>query len=355
MYIIICIYSTLFSRRKTDFYSSKKMRKFEVDVPVRVMLWTRPDCLRQQFEVLRQAAPSVLFLVSDGGRNEKEKNLIAESRKIFDDIDWECTVYKLYFEENQGMYTMQKHMQEFIWDKVDRCVFLEDDYVPAVSFFKFCAELLEKYKDDERIYSISGHNPFVTYPDAEPNDYFFTENGWSVWGNATWKRVMEMREYPLSYTEDEYVKKCLKANLSKFWYKKVEGYCNGKLVDNHVPGGEYFHATNSVLHHMLTITPTRNMIKNIGFQGAHFNMKKGKKLPIFMNAQTYEIDFPIKHPKYVIDDKNYTKKYVKLIGHKVNPFKKFFTKLYRLIKAIVTFKIFGKILKKIRSRREIER
>lgn len=332
------------------------MRPYEVDVPVRVMLWTRPDCLRQQFEVIKKAAPSILFLISDGGRNEKEMAKIRESRKIYDEIDWECTVHKLYFDENQGMYTMMKNTRELVWGTVDRCIFLEDDYVPSVSYFKFCAELLEKYKDDERIHMITGNNPFGTYDAPKDQDYFFTENGWSIWGTATWKRCAENREYPLLYKDDEYIKSCLKANLNDFWYKKAEGYCSGELVDGHVPGGEYFHATNSALFHRLSIVPTKNLIKNIGYAGEHSNYKKASDAPSYMGVDTYELDFPLRHPKYVIDDKNYSNMYDRLLGHdKKGPVGKLIAKLKMSVMLLKNGKILSVLKRKISGRKKEER
>ena len=65
-----------------------------VDVPVKVNIWVRPECQRKQFEVIKQARPSILFIQSDGGRNEQEWKIINEHRKMFDtEIDWDCTVY----------------------------------------------------------------------------------------------------------------------------------------------------------------------------------------------------------------------------------------------------------------------
>ncbi len=322
------------------------MRPYEVDVPVRVMVWSRPDYLRQQFDVLQKAAPSVLFLVSDGGRNEEEMQRIYESRKIFENIDWECKIHKLYYEENQGMYAIMKLCREYIWSRVDRCIFLEDDYVPAVSFFQYCAELLEKFKDDERIEMITGHNPFGTYSDAEPYDYFFTENGWSIWGTAYWKRSFFHREFPLEYENNEYIKRCLKDNLSEFWYKKAEGYCNRRLVDNHVPGGEYFHAANSALFHRLSIIPTKNLIKNIGVVGEHF--KNPKKVPVYMNQNTFELEFPLKHPQYIIDDKHYAQMYSKLLGHnKKHSVWLFLWRVWHFIGLVFTGKAIGAVKNKL--------
>lgn len=331
-------------------------KPYLVDVPVRVNIWIRPECQRKQFEVLKQARPSIMFLQSDGGRNDKEWEAININRKIFDEeVDWDCTIYKIYEDINNGLYTMSKKVKEIIWNKVDRCIFLEDDHIPSVSFFQFCAEMLEKYKDDERIHMICGNNVFGTYPDAEPYDYFFTQNGWSIWGTATWKRTID-REYPLEYADNEYIKRCIKANVTDFWYKKVEGYCNGKLVDNHVPGSEYYNAINSALYHRLSIVPTRNMIKNIGIIGEHVNFsgKKEEDIPSYFNQRTYEIDFPIKHPKYIIDDKDFGKKYEELLGHKVGKFRLTKKRLKHWMNLIMHGQAFKAIKRKM-SKKEIER
>lgn len=304
-------------------------KPYLIDVPVCVNIWIRPECQRRQFEILKKARPSIMFLQSDGGRNEDEWRSIYKNRKIFDEeVDWNCKIYKFYEECNNGLYTMGSKVKKAIWNQVDRCIFLEDDCVPSVSFFQYCADMLEKYKDDERIEMICGHNVLGTYPDAEPYDYFFTQNGWSIWGIATWKKIID-REYPFEYANNEYIKRCLKENITGFWYKKADGYCRGELVDNHVPGSEYFHSINSALHHRLSIVPTRNMIKNIGFVGAHFDYSgtKSGNIPSYFNQQTYEIQFPIKHPKYVIDDKYFGEKYEKFLGHSIKKSKQIHMRL----------------------------
>lgn len=300
------------------------MKPWIVDVPVRVQVWNRPDCLKKQMDVLKQARPSVLFLISDGGRNEAEMALINESRSIMEGIDWECQVHKLYMESNQGMYAMGKLVSNFIWDKVDRCIFLEDDYVPAVSYFRYCAELLEKYKDDERIEMICGYNPLGIYePAASEQDYFFSENGWAIWGIARWKRSVTGHEFPLPYKDSPYICCCLTDNMTPFWKKKAKGYIRGELVDNHVPADEYHHAANSVLYHRVSIIPSKNMISNIGIDGAHASAalmtSKAKRL---FNSKVYEIEFPMRHPTYVVDDKRYSKLYEKALDHERISFSK---------------------------------
>ena len=58
------------------------MKPWLVNVPVRVNIWIRPECQKRQFEVLKQARPSVMFLISDGGRDKKEWEAIYQNRKL---------------------------------------------------------------------------------------------------------------------------------------------------------------------------------------------------------------------------------------------------------------------------------
>lgn len=332
-------------------------KPYLVDVPVNVNIWIRPECQKRQFEIIKQARPSILFLQSDGGRNEQEWDAIRKNRDLFEqEVDWNCKIYKIYEDHNLGLYAMWRKTCSFIWEHVDRCIFLEDDYIPSVSYFRYCAELLEKYKDDSRIEMITGNNVFGTYQEAEPNDYFFSETGWSIWGTATWKDRMVNTVYPFEYADDSYVAQCLKDNLSNFWYNKAKRYCDGILVDGHVPGPEYYHAVNSVLYHRLSIIPTKNMICNIGTDGAHANVAKSKnsKDACFFNLPTYEIEFPIKHPEYIIDDKGYGSRYSKKLGHSQNSLDLFIKRLRHAFSLLFQGKLISTIINKIQNK-ELER
>ena len=294
----------------------KNKRPSLVDVPVRVNIWIRPHCQRAQFEVLKKACPSIMILQSDGGRNEKEWDAIRQNRKIFDEeIDWNCHIYKLYEDSNQGLYTMGGKVSKFIWERFDRCVFLEDDYVPAVSFFRYCAELLEKYKDDYRISRICGMNSVGTWDEAS-SDYFFSKDG-SVWGTATWKRVIEQRDYTFAYGKDSYIMKLLKKHTPSFIYKNIVGYANDVHYSGHIAGGEFWSFFNSYAFNQLQIIPRRNLICNIGYGegSAHANGANFKEgIPKYMNLPVYEMQFPMKHPLYFIPDDDYARRMQKDLG-----------------------------------------
>ncbi len=337
------------------------MKEYLVDVPVKVNIWIRPECQKAQFEVLKMARPSILFIQSDGGRNEKEWEAIRKNRELFDnEIDWECTVYKVYENVNNGLYAMGKKVSELIWSKVDRCIFLEDDDIPSVSFFRYCAELLEKYKDDTRVCRICGMN-HIGVSSNVTSDYFFSNEG-SIWGVATWKRVVELRDESFDYGNDDYIfnllkKKCKK---DKFFKKKLIGYTKDRLFEGHIAGAEFFQSFNTYAHNMLQIIPKYNMICNIGatYNSAHsdeFNLipKSGKRL---FNMKTYEYDFPLKHPKYMICDDKYAEQVDNILMHN-KPIKAFFRRIesfYLVIKYKGLKGLFKKIKHFIYKKKKIE-
>ncbi len=294
-------------------------KPYLVDVPVCMMIWTRPELQRQTFAPIAIARPSIVFLVSDGGRNEEEWNKIYQSRKICEDaIDWDCTVYKLYMDKNHGMYTMGSLWKEFVFSKVDRIVFFEDDTLADPSYFRFCAELLERYKDDLRIEAIEGQNQLGIY-DRTGADYFFVRGGRSS-GSAYWKRSIEfMKETEWMY--DPYILEILKGKYGKKFVEKVKTLREKGYIDNHPPGQEDICPVTKVVGHCLTIVPARNHVLQMGAtddatHGVDFRKLDKKTQQMYMTP-VYQCEFPLKHPRYVVCDEEYCRLVVKQQGNKL--------------------------------------
>ena len=295
-------------------------KPYLADVPVRVNIWIRPEAQRRQFEVLKQARPSVMFLISDGGRNQKEWDAILENRKLFEEeVDWDCTIYRIFEDKNNGLYTMAKKGADLIWRTVDRCIFLEDDQLPSVSFFQYAAELLEKYKDDTRISTICSMNHTGVWENANV-DYMFSETG-AIWGTATWKRVFEQRKNCFDYKDDPYAFDLLKesAKKDKFLQDQIIGYTKNEKYRGHIAGGEFYNSFNVYGNHQLFIVPKYNMMNNVGCTSDSAHATEYRLMPkairkIF-NMKTYEYEFPLKHPKYVVADTKYAKAVYRIMAY----------------------------------------
>ena len=117
------------------------------DVPVLLIFFARPESLGLVFEQIKEARPQKLFLYQDGARDNRPDDIIniEKCRKIVDEIDWECEVYRKYQERNIGCDPSEYIAQKWIFEYVNQAIILEDDDVPSQSFFPFCKELLDKY------------------------------------------------------------------------------------------------------------------------------------------------------------------------------------------------------------------
>lgn len=297
------------------------MKAALVDVPVKINVWIRTECQRKQFEVIKKARPSILFIQSDGGRNEKEWEAIYRNRKMIDEgIDWNCQVFRLYETENNGLYKMSNKSSELIWNTVDKCIFLEDDHIPAVSFFRFCKEMLDKYEDDYRIQGICGYNPLEKWEEASA-DYFFSGER-NPWGNAYWKRSRALIfDFEMAFSEDKYVLQLMKKHLGRYTYTRAYKCGKSKEIDGHVPGGEFFFGIARATQNALFIMPKYNMISNYGcgddsIHSSSYKVLSKNEQKLFY-SKVYEMAAEIQHPKYVIRDVIFEKKLKKAIavGH----------------------------------------
>lgn len=285
---------------------------FKHDVPVALIFFNRPDVFKEVFEAVRKSRPSQLFLIQDGPRTSKETDAlkVKECRDIASNIDWECEVFQDFSEVNLGCGRRIFTGLTNAFKKVDRLVIIEDDIVISDSFLPFCKVLLEKYKDDERINSISGMNHFGVYEDC-PYSYFFSRGG-AIWGWATWKRVWDDIDWNLDIINDPYIYKTLQRNGTPYRFTKgIADRAKGiaELIKNGgAPSYWTFHfLLYSYLESRFNIVPKYNQISNIGLTGgAHTQLRydlltEEKKIVYF--GKRYDVDLDLVHPKVVFEDR----------------------------------------------------
>lgn len=121
-------------------------------------IFNRPNTTALVFEKIRKAQPQKLYIAADGPRTKQEKELCNKTREIIKRIDWDCSVKKLFLEDNQGCRKGMIKVITCFFENESEGIILEDDCLPSDSFFSFCSTLLEKYMDDDRIGHITGSN-----------------------------------------------------------------------------------------------------------------------------------------------------------------------------------------------------
>ena len=281
----------------------------KIDVAVLMLFFTRTDSFQKVFDEVRRARPSKLFLFQDGPRGERDMAGIEACRRIVsdDEIDWECEVHRNYQERNLGCDPAEYVSQKWAFSMVDKCIVLEDDDVPSQSFFPFCKEMLDRYEHDERITMIAGFNTDEVTPDC-PYDYLFT-SVFSIWGWASWRRVIDRWEGDYRFLDDAYSMRQLEALVRQRDYRRD---AIAMFRNHRATGKEYYES----IFWAVAILPSKNLINNMGasadsthFGGSLYTMPRG--LRRIFTMKRHELQFPLRHPKYVIEDVDYKERFYK--------------------------------------------
>ena len=293
------------------------MKPALVDVSVLILFFNRPYPLKQVFEQVRKARPARLFLYQDGPRNERDLPGIEACRRVVENVDWECDVHHNYQERNYGCDPSEYMAQKWAFSLSDKCVVLEDDDVPAVSFFRFCKELLDKYEHDTRISMIAGFNNEEITPGIS-SDYFFAST-FSIWGWASWRRVIDQWDEHYTFLDNAEYMRLLTQLIETRKYRKDFIY----MCRRHRQNGKAYYETifhSAILFSSgLSIVPTCNMINNLGamadsthFTGSLDTMPHGYRRIFTMDR--HEVEFPLRHPQHVIENTAYKDSVYRIMG-----------------------------------------
>lgn len=174
-----------------------------MNIPVVLIVYKRTETTRRVFEVIRKVRPSKFYLVADGPKNISQKKICDKVIRIVEKgIDWECKFIKIQSDFNLGLAKRVQTGLDEVFSIEKNAIILEDDTLPDTSFFRFCEELLNKYKDNENVAHISGCN---LHPDVSiGNSSYYFSSIINIWGWATWKRAWEHFDLQMPSWEKEH-------------------------------------------------------------------------------------------------------------------------------------------------------
>jgi predicted O-linked N-acetylglucosamine transferase (SPINDLY family)/glycosyltransferase involved in cell wall biosynthesis/predicted O-methyltransferase YrrM len=271
------------------------MIQWHVNTPIAFFIFNRPDTTARVFEAIRQAQPSKLLVVADGPRSTRtgEAEKCSATRAIIDQVDWKCEVLTNYSDVNLGCRYRVSSGLDWVFEKVEEAIILEDDCLPHPTFFRFCEELLEWYRHDHRIVAISGDN-FQNGHQPVEFSYYFSRYV-HIWGWATWRRVwklydLDMQQWPLEKNRNWLNDILDSPQAIQYW----------STIFQHAYEGfntwDFSLVFACWLNRGLTILPTVNLVSNIGFGEDATHTKSRNKLT---ELPTHLMQFPLVRPRVV--------------------------------------------------------
>jgi len=261
--------------------------------PVALFIFNRPDTTEKVFETIRQAKPLELFVIADGGRNKEEWEKCKKAREITENIDWDCVVKKNYSDINLGCKIRVSSGINWFFENVDEGIILEDDTLPNQSFFRFCTELLEHYRDNEKIMMISGDN-FQNGIKRGDGSYYFSRYA-HIWGWAAWKRTWDKYDVELKNVSESDITDIIEESKERdYWIDLLI-----KIKNDEIDTWDYQWTYSILKNNGLSIVPNTNMVSNIGFGEYATHTKNTASHRA--NLPTYEME-EIMHPTKIERD-----------------------------------------------------
>lgn len=267
--------------------------------PVALFAFRRPDSTARVLDAIRRARPPVLLVVADGPRQDRGDD-VAEctaTRALIDGVDWPCDVRREFAAANMGCRNRVATGLAWVFDQVPEAIILEDDCVPDLTFFRFCDELLERYRDDRHVAQISGANNQKGRTRGAHSYFFSRYNG--VWGWASWRRAFALYDPGISrwpeLRDSNWLAGVLRNRAQvRYWTRTFQDSYDGRI-----DSWDYQWVLAAWLHDMLSIVPNRNLVQNIGF-GAGATHTRGQDT--FADDPLEAIAFPLDHPASVVRD-----------------------------------------------------
>ena len=274
----------------------------QYDTPIAVIIFNRAETTLQVLDAIRKVKPKKLYVIADGPRKnhpEDEKNC-RETRAVFDQVDWNCEIFKKFSVENFGCGKSPSNGISWVFEQEEECIILEDDCVPHISFFRFCQELLKKYRNDKRIMMISGNDHRLKVSENKKS-YFFSRHT-QTWGWATWKRAWNYYDYEMKLwpevRESKWLYQIMQDHRTAKYWTKLFDRCH---QDKNKDYWDFQWTFCCLAQNALNIIPEHNLVSNIGFGemgGTHFI---GSAAP-FANLPVSEMPFPLQHPATMTQD-----------------------------------------------------
>ena len=271
--------------------------------PVVFLIFNRPDLTARTFGAIRAARPRQLRVVADGPRVGRagEADLCRRARAVVDApgaVDWPCEVTRDYSDVNLGCGRRVSSGLGAAFEAFEEAVVLEDDCLPTPSFFRFCAEMLDRHRHDERVMHVGGSNVMVGRS-AGPHSYLYARYN-PIWGWATWRRAWALYDFDVALwpqfdAEGRLDGLCETPTEAHYWRQRFAA------VHAHEDDTWDYQWTFACWSQGgLSVVPERNLVTNLGFRDDATHTTSPSAVAALRAG---ELDWPLRHPPFVLDDR----------------------------------------------------
>jgi hypothetical protein len=268
-----------------------------IPFPVAVFIYNRADHAARISAAVARMPLSELYVVADGPKPTLEdRELCRRARAVVEDVDFPCPVRRLFAEHNMGSGSSMPLAIRTVLERSEAAIFLDDDCIPSDSFFRFCADLLRVFADDEKVMMISGVNPLGEWR-SDRADYLFSKLG-NAQAWATWRRAWRHFEFGMAGWADP----AARAAVAEFvadpgqvaYWSRVFGH---PIAERN---WDYQWQFQRQRRHALCVVPSRNLVTHRGGDPRATHNKTATLLDHLADA--CELSFPLTGPRHAVPD-----------------------------------------------------
>ncbi len=239
--------------------------------PIILFVYNRYEHTQKTLEALsknRLAAESVLYIFADGAKKEKDVASVERVRELVTEFAKTASFKKVelrFAEKNKGLAASVIDGVTEIITHHGSAIVMEDDLLTTTDFLEYMNGALAFYKDNPKIWSISGYSFFDPATLDYPHDVYMGYRGCS-WGWATWKDRWDLVDWD--------VKDYKWFKINPFMRRKftVSGNDMPGMLDSQMKGFisswaiRWCYQQNKL--EMYTVFPKYSRIQNIGTDGS---------------------------------------------------------------------------------------
>ncbi len=294
--------------------------------PIVLFVYNRLEHTKKTIEALKNnslASKSELFIYSDGPKNDDVKEKVKEVREYIKTIKGFKNITIIERKVNFGLAKSIISGVTEIFRSFDKVIVLEDDLITTPDFLEYLNEGLFVFDIRKDIFSITGINYLINFPQDYDKDIFLFYRCAS-WSWATWKDRWEKVDWKVK-DFNEFIKDKQKVRLFNRGGEDMSDMLTAQLkgkINSWAIRWCYAHFKNSAY----CVYPKYAKARNIGFDGSGIHCSATTiKFDTILSDKKISFDKDIKinneivkemQKLYRYDFKNRVKKIIKrLIGY----------------------------------------
>ena len=251
--------------------------------PIAIFVYNRPIHTRKTLDALSNnelLKDSELYFFSDGPKpdNPNDIDKVKQIRKMIREFQGCRNIEIIVSESNQGLAHSLINGINYVFDRHDKIIVLEDDILVSPGFLEFMNDALALYESEEKVMHVSAYMPPLK--GKLPNLALIQQM--QCWGWGTWKRAWK------NFNEDAHELLNKFDRDSRFVFDYNRSYNFHRMLRRNAENKNDSWAirwyASIFLNKGLCLNPTRSLTINIGHDstGTH-SYSSNSHVPIMAN------------------------------------------------------------------------